>query len=67
MQSHRAVQPHSLVTAQLYSSAAMQPYPNLLKMRKMDTVFAILDTVAFNIGVFLENGYLFPKFGYAYV
>ena len=31
MQSHRAVQPHSLVTAQLYSSAAMQPYPKFAK------------------------------------
>ncbi len=32
----------------------------------MDTVFAILDTTVSNIGVFSENGYDFPKFGYSY-
>ena len=41
------------------------PYPNLLKTRKMDTVFTILDTTVSNIGVFSENGYDFLKFGYA--
>ena len=32
----------------------------------MDTLFAILDTVVSNIGVFSEIGYHFPNFGYSF-
>ena len=43
------------------------PYPNLLKTRKMDTVFAILDTTVSNIAKTVSIFCVFGKFGYGYV